>query len=115
MQEKVIDILAKRENFSMLVIEFYADVVALVALLGGTLELSNGTVSRIYPSLLVFSCVVFLTRELLQIVSVGADYITDVWSWNEVLGIGLLMEVALVMFDKVCFIFNFLFAYHSYD
>ena len=114
-QEKVIDILAKRENFSMLVIEFYADVVALVALLGGTLELSNGTVSRIYPSLLVFSCVVFLTRELLQIVSVGADYITDVWSWNEVLGIGLLMEVALVMFDKVCFIFNFLFAYHSYD
>merc|ERR1719491_38593 len=98
-QDKVVRILAERLYFGIIVIEFYANIIALVSFGIGSRHLLDGTLTRTWPSLLVSCSILFLLREILQILSVGASYIGDVYSWNEVAGIIFLLLTADHMFD----------------
>jgi len=98
---KIVDILSGRLYFSLVALELYANVNAIIALVMGSEQVRNGTVTRVFPSLLVLSSTVFLLREALQITSVGIDYIGDVWSWYEIVCITFLLMTAHHMFNQI--------------
>ena len=85
-------------------IDLYANIIAQVSFWIGSIQLRNGTLHRTFPSLLVFSALLFLTREILQVLSVGVDYIGDVYSYIEILSIIFSLVTARTMFHKVSII-----------
>jgi len=100
-QEGVVRILAQRRYFGIIMIDLYANILAYVSFWRASQLLHSGTITELWPSLLVFSAFLFLLREVLQILSVGGDYIGDTWSWNELLCIIFLLITAENMFDKI--------------
>jgi len=112
LQEKVVNTLSERSYFCLLLLEFYACIVALVCFIIGSDKLVKGTISVVEPCLLVICGTVFILRELLQIKSVGANYIGDVWSWVEIVGIILLLCTSSMMFQEVSMTMNYFLSLH---
>ena len=50
---------------------------------------------------MILSNIVFMMRELLQILSVGSEYIGDLWSWFEIGCIVLSLTTASAWLDEV--------------
>jgi len=100
-QDQVVRILGRRRYFGIIMIDLYANIIAQVSFWIGSIQLRNGTLHRTWPSLLVFSALLFLSREILQVLSVGADYIRDVYSYIEILSIIFSLVTAITMLDKI--------------
>jgi len=101
LQEHVIQKLSERTFFTVLCVEFYANAFALAFFLDGSERLLRGTVSYTHP-IVISACVgIFIIRELAQIKSQYAQYISDVWSWLENACIVLLSLTAKHMFEEI--------------
>jgi len=104
-QDRVIDKMVDRVHFSIIILELYANVIVIASFMIGLQKLldpdTHGRITWTEPSLLAFCAILFMLREILQITSVGTDYIGDFWSWYELIGIILLLCTASHMLEKV--------------
>ena len=83
-QHNVIKKLSDRSYFTILFIELYAYVAAVIAFLIGSEQLLQRNEVSWEPVALTVSIVFFFLREAAQIKSEGFSYIKDKWSWLEV-------------------------------
>jgi len=93
-QVKVIERLSERIYFCFLILELYACLGALISFSVCSVSYINGHLIPHLPAFLICCTVVFMLRELLQILSTGTDYISDLWSWFEMTNIGLLLTMS---------------------
>ena len=98
---RVNDVLATRGIFSMMLLELYANIIALIAITVGTMQLKQGTITRFSPILLICSGGMFMIREMLQIISIYFKYAADIWNWIEVATVVSLLNTALFMLNSV--------------
>jgi len=96
-QAEVIETLSERILFCQLVVELYACIIAVTFFFYGSWKYVTGSITVTEPSILLASAGVFTLRELLQILSVGGDYLGDTWSLFEVVNIALLVSSAAHM------------------
>jgi len=100
-QNNVIGRFSERLYFTVLILDLYAHITALLSFIIGSLNLVKSRADRRPPALLILSTIFFILRELLQIMSVGSDYIGDIWSWVEDITVILLLLSANHMFEQV--------------
>jgi len=101
LQEKVVMKLSERLYFIMLALELTANLAGLIFFLIGSKHLVNGGLTKIEPGFLMFAASVFTIREGLQVMSLGVDYLRDVWSFFENASIVLLFLSARHMLAAV--------------
>jgi len=99
-QGKVIQRLSERGYFCQLILELYTCIASILALIYGTIKYVEGDGTIIEPTILLLSALLFIARELIQILSVGTDYIQDLWSLLENINIVLLLVTSVLMFRE---------------
>jgi len=100
-QEQVICTLSDRLHFSLIYTELCTSMWALLSLVIGSQQLVDGNITLTWPHMLTLCSFVFIAREILQLWSVGINYIGDKWSWIELGCIICLLTTAHHMVDQV--------------
>jgi len=99
-QAEVIEKLSDRVYFCQLVTELYASVIAVIFFFYGSYKYVEGKGTAIEPCIVLSSAALFTLREVLQILSVGTDYLGDLWSLFEVITIVLLVVSSTIMLSE---------------
>jgi len=107
-QRKILEILSDRLYFIFIMIDFYAHIGALLSFFLASNNLrpnlrdatDDNPSTLTFPIILLICTCVFILREIVDIRSVGVDYIHDHWSWNEILCIIFLLISVNHMIQK---------------
>ena len=83
MKSHIISLLADRSHFTILFLELYSNLAAIITYIEASERLLLGTLSNLQPNILIGCVVIFVLRELAQLKSQGGQYFRDLWNIPE--------------------------------